>query len=85
MRKEAWETANVWLSKFQQQIYKLHPQDLSVNVMTGIRFLEGLILLLISAIETRNVAFIVELHRKIKSIMVRLQDAVNNSKTHTAK
>lgn len=85
VRRQAWVTASIWEAKSQGCFKHLPLQEPSVDVLTAFRLLEGLILKLITSIETRNVVNIVNQEAEIKLLMKNIEKSLKICKIDRAK
>lgn len=78
VRRGNWESGKFWENEFNEFFIFL-PEDLDVNVLTALRALEGKLLQLIFAIETRNLVRIVSLEKHIKILIKGIKTSLTIS------
>lgn len=80
VRRGNWESGKIWENEFNE-FFILLPEDLDINVLTALRALEGKLLKLIFAIETRNLYLIVSVEKDIKKLIKGIKISLTISKS----
>lgn len=78
------ETAQYWFEKIHQ-IFVLQPQDGMVNILTAIRFMEGLTLQLHVAMIYKNIGAMIFCENEVRSLIKSISAAIKVSKTFEAR
>lgn len=80
VRRGNWESGKTWENEFNDNFISL-PEDLDVNVLTALRALEGKLLKLVLAMETRDLFLVVSLEKDIKKLIegIKISRTISSS------